>query len=807
MGSTFRGLRNKFPFLLTALTTLAISLGAAVAMFTVVNTFLLSSLPYEGADRLVMVWSTTTEAARQGVDEELPLSPGAYTDLIEQGRSFEQLAGLSSEFVTITGAGEPRRVHLLGVSGDLFGLMRVEASLGRTLVPDDALPEAVPVVVISHGYWQRQFGGDPEVVGRSLKLGGSEHEVVGVLPADFRFAESLESADPRFARPVEVWAALQLGQAARARGFHVLYVAGRLKPGVSLGAAKEEIDAYAAHAAETYPDSDAGYGMRLLSLHDQVFGHLRPALLTLWAATGFLLLIACANLATLLMARGQTAHRDVAVRLAVGASRRRIVAESLIESLTLALAGGLLSLGVAYAATRLLIALNPVHVFHSYPPEIDLTVLAFTVGVSLVAGLLFGAIPAYRASRVDAAEGLRERAALLTRRSRATFSALVVVQLALATTLLIATGLSVRSYVELLRADLGVGLERVVTYDVFLPLSRYRETPRKVELLRQLLERSGELPGVESVGMNYALPLGGVNPSNGFAIEGQPPPEEGEIRSANLGMVNAEYFATLGIPLLRGRLFNAGDNEEAPSVAVVDQRMVDQYFDGEDPLGRRISIASNRPLTIVGVVGAVQHEAFEERPRPYVYLPYQQRSYMFTSLAVKTDLGDPLAIVPSLRAVLRGLDENLPMANVSTLEEAYLDAIAPQRFSLLLMGVIAALALFLTQVGIFGVMSFLAAQRRREVGIRMALGADPARVFALVVRQGLLLSLLGTAAGLLLAVALGRLMASLVYGVTTLDAWVFTVVPLLTLVAAFTSYYLPARALSAVEPGGILRAT
>lgn len=598
---------------------------------------------------------------------------------------------------------------------------------------------------------------------------------------------------------------LRLGESARERGFHALVVVGRLKPAISLGAAQAEAQTYAADAAERYPDTDKNYGMKVVSLSEQIFGHLRPVFLTLFAATGFVVLIGCANLTALLMARAESRRREVAVRFALGASRRRILLESLAESVFVSLVGGLLGLLVASGAIRILTALSPVSVFHSYPIRLDGWILGFALAVSVMCGLLFGTLPALRASRGEAAPGLREESPGIAPRSRLLFFLLVVSEISLATTLLIGAGLSVTSFIGLLRADLGVNLSRVLTMDLFLPLSEYRDTSKKIGLLREMLQRIERLPGVEAVGMNYALPFSGVDPSNGFEIDGRPPRSAGEIRSANLGLVNPDYFRTLGIPLLRGRTFSDSDTGDRPLVAIIDERLVRQYFRGEEPLGRRLTIANDRPRMIVGVVGAVKQDTFEETPRPYVYLPYEQLCYMYTKLAIKTRGEGPLRLVSGVRRVVRDLDRNLPISNVSTLEESYRSSIGPQRFSMLLVTIFAGIAFLLAQIGIYGVLDFLSKQRRREAGVRLALGAGPGQVSWLIVKQGLKLSLAGAVLGLGLALMIGKVLASLVYGIGTMDLVVFCVVPALTLAAAFLSYLRPARALSKVDPMEMLR--
>lgn len=799
-----RNLRRRLPFVVAALATLAVSLGASTAVFTLVNSFLLSSLPYADAERLVVLWRSHAAPSGEEIEDQLPLAPGEYSDLTGDLRAFEQVTGLISEMVTVTAAGEPARLHLMLEMGDVFSLLGLRAARGRLLGPDDELPDAPPVAVISHDHWQRQLGGASDVVGRTLEIGGRGYEIVGVLPADFRLIEGLDAANPRLSQPVDVWVPFSLGDGAHQRGYRFVYALARLRPGVAPAVAQEEATAYATEAARRHPDTDQGYGLRVVPLHEQVFGPLRPALLALWAATGFVLLIACANLATLLLARGQGRQRDFAVRLALGASRRRILGESLLESTALAVFGGALALLLAAAATRLLSSAAPVRAFHVFPPELDLRVIMFTLAAALAAGVLFGLGPAYRASRARLTGDLGERGGQLDRRSRLTFSILVVAQIALTTTLLVGVGLAASSYLRLLNADLGVDTEGVATFDLSLPLSKYRESPRKVDLLRRLLDGVAALPGVESVGMNYALPFSGVDPSNGFTIEGRSPDPE-ESWSANLGLVNADYFETLGIPLLRGRLFRESDHAQAPEVAIVDQRMVERYFRGADPIGRRLAIASDRMATIVGVVGSIRHDVFEEQARPYVYLPYQQRAYMFTSLAVATGRDDPLSIVPEVRRLVRELDPEVPISNVGTLEGSYGRLIAPQRFSLSLIGGITAIALFLSLIGTYGVMSLLARYRVREVGIRMALGAAPRDVCWLLVRHGLLLSAVGAAVGLAAAAGLRTLMEGLVYGIGTLDAVVYGLVAAATLLAAFLAYYPPARWLGSVDPIGVIR--
>lgn len=803
-----RGLRAKPSFVSIALVTLAVSLGAAAAMFSVVHAYLFSTLPYPQAQQLALIWQTFDPADGGQVDDQVPLSNGAYSELRQTPVNFAGIAAFLSDFANVTAADEPRRLHVLAVTEEFFSLLGVRAAHGRTLGPQDALPEASRVMVISYGLWQGQYGGDPDVLGQFLATSGRQYEIVGVLPAGFRFTESLVSSDPSLSQPVDAWTTLRFSeQAATQRGRHNLRVIGRLRGDVGLQAAEQQIAEYARWAAQQYPDTDQAYGMRVVALREQLFGHLRPALLSLWAATGFVLLIACANLATLLLAQGQAAQRAVAIRRALGASRWRIARQAMLESLVVALAGGLLALLVAYAAVRLTLAASPIGVFHNYPPEIAATVAVVTLVAALAAGLLFGLLPALRASSTNMVGVLRQGTASLSRRARWVFLLLVAAQVALSITLLIGSALSAKSFLRLMRADLGFDLERVVTFDLYLPFTEYRSSDRRTAFLHELLREVEALPGVESAGVNFGLPLSGVDPSNGFEIDGQPPPAEGVVQSANLGFVSPRYFEAMGIPIVRGRAFLESDTAQASAVAVIDERMAERYFAGSDPLGRQLRIGGSDTLTIVGVVGAVRRGPFENSGLPDIYQPAAQRSYRATSVAIKTRLENPTDLSGPLHDVVRRLDPQLPISDLSTLQASYRQAIAPQRFSLALISAFAALALFLTLVGTYGVLSFLSRLRRREAGVRLALGAQPKQVFGLVLRQGLGASLTGAVLGIALAVALRQGFASLVHDVGTFDPLLFAAVPLLVVVLTCVIYLIPARSLSRVEPSQSLRDT
>lgn len=801
-----RVLRKKPVFFTVVLLTLAVSIGATTAIFSVVNSILLHPLPYDEADRLVMVWQTNAELLKESGLKVTPVSYGDFSDLKENHPSFEQVAALDTWFANLTGVEEPERLYGVRASATFFNLMRVQPLFGRTFLPEDEQPNASRVVLLSHDFWLRQFGGDRGVIGRQLVLNDYPFTVVGVLPQDFRFTEASNLSSFKFSERTDVWAPLIIGDRRNNRGFHNLAVIGRLKPGASVRQADLEVQALGQRAAQQYPGSNAGYGMKALSLKDQVTSDLKPVLLTILAATGFVLLIACADLAILLMARAATRQGELAVRMALGASRGRLLRQLLAESVFLSLLGGGLGVLVAYVSTFLLIGFSPQEILQNNPVRIDLRVLGFTFAVSLLTGLLFGILPAYQGVKADFTEDLKLGARGTARRLRSTLQALIVAEVALTIVLMVGAGLAVKSFIYLLNVNPGFDPNRVVAMDVYLPASRYKESAQGVQLFQQTMEKIKELPGVESVGMNYALPFSGVNPTNTFEVEGQPQLKPGDFQSANLGISNPEYFRTLGIPLLRGRYFTEQDTSTSQPVAIVDERMVNQFFPNEDPIGKRISIASKQPLSIVGVVGTIKHDVFEPSPHPYVYLPYQQRNYSYTSFVVRSKTGDPARLIPSVREAIRTLDGNLPIANVRTLQNSYSEAIAPRRYSMLLLIIFGGIALLLTEMGIYGVIHYAVEQRRREIGIRMALGAQPREVFRMFMKQGLASLLIGLFAGLLFSMGLAKLMMSLIYGISPWDVPTFSSILIITAGATFLASYLPARKAAKVNPTEILRA-
>jgi putative ABC transport system permease protein len=677
--------------------------------------------------------------------------------------------------------------------------------VGRTFTQDDQRPDSNRVVLLSYDFWMRRFGGDRGVVNQQLMLNDYPFVVIGVLPQGFRFTEASNFSSFKFSERTDIWAPLIIGDRRNNRSFHNLGVIARLKPGVSWERANAEVQVFGQQAAQQYPDTNKSYGMKVISLGQQVTGDLKQVLLTIMVATGFVLLVACANLAILLLARASTRHRELATRMALGASRKQLFRQLLAESVFLSLIGGVIGIVVAYVGASLLIRFSPDKILQNNPLGIDLRVLAFTLTVSLLTGLLFGILPAYQGARADLMEDLKEGARGSTRRPLSLLRSLIVTEVALTIVLLIGVGLSIKSVIYLLRVDPGFNPDRIITMDIYLPIMRYKDPAQRMNLFTQALDKIRALPEVEAVGMNYALPFSGVNPSNTFQVEGQPSLKEGEFQSANLGLIDSDYFRALGIPLLSGRYFNEYDRSDSLPVAIIDERMAEKFFSGENPIGRRISIAGNQLLSIVGVVRTIKHDAFETTARPYVYLPYQQRSYSYTSLAVRTNMKNPAGLVLSVREAMRTVDKDLPIANISTLEESYSRAISPRRYTMLLMIVFGVIALLLTVTGIYGVVDYSVQQRQQEIGIRMALGAQPRQVLWLFLWHNLVSLVIGLSIGLLVSVGFARLMTSLVYGISPTDLTTYLAVLLLIANAALLASYLPAKRATRVNPTDILR--
>jgi putative ABC transport system permease protein len=793
-------------FTAVAVLTLALGIGANTAIFSVVNELLLRPLPFRDAERLVMLWEVSPNGRRQNTT-----SRANFVSWREQSTSFEEMAAFSDQRLSMTGGGgEPEEVSVQLATPELFRILGVEPALGRGLTPEGGEPPAAPEVVLGHGLWQRQFGGDPQVLGRPVTLNGVACTVVGVMPAGFQWHIRSRSGT---ARPAEIWTRLSMnleGGEANARGRFLSAVA-RLKPGVSQEQAEAEMKTIMARLEQDAPQYNKGSGSEVIPLREQFVGNVRPALLILLGAVGFVLLIACANVANLMLSRAAAREKEIAVRTALGASRTRVVRQLLTESLLLALLGSLLGLLVAWWGIGALVAISPHDLVNLQGVGINLTVLGWTLAVSLLTGVIFGIAPALEATRLNLNDTLKEGgkgSGGQSARSGRLRSALVVAEVALALVLLASAGLMMKSFSRLQKIDTGFETENVLTMVVSLPAGKYTEDAQVVNFFRQATERVRALPGVRAAGMVNFLPLyGGLGSSTGFKIEGRPAPPPGEGPSTNVRAADRGYFGAMGIPLLRGRNFNEADDAEARRVVIVSESLARKHFPGEDPLGKRIDVAmfeKPTPTEIVGVVGDVRYDSLTNEAEPTVYFPHPELTYSFMTLVVRT-AGDPAEMTPAVRGVLREIDPDQPVSDVRTMEQVMADTVGRARFNTLLFGLFAALALVLSAVGIFGVMNYSVTLRTREIGLRMALGAQPARVLRLVLRQGLVLTLVGIGLGLAGALALTRVMSSLLFGVEANDPATFAAIVLLLAFVSLVACYIPARRATRIDPLVALR--
>jgi predicted permease len=789
-------------FTLVAVLTLAIGIGANTAIFSVVEAVLLRALPYRDADRLVMLWENNRLRNRP----HNVVNPGNLLDWREQAGSFEEVAGFSDQRFNLAGGGEPEEVAGQAATPNLFRLLGARPALGRTLLPGDE-DGGRSVAVISHGLWQRRFGGSPEVIGKTLILDGGGATVVGVMPPDFKWFVKENSLS---GKPAEVWVPLALPDQLRAgrRGRYLSAVA-RLKPGVTFEQAQGEMETVASRLEAQYPEIDKGWGATVVPLRDQLAGEIKPALLVILGAVGFVLLISCVNVANLLMARAAGRRKEMSLRAALGAGRLRIVRQLLTESMLLAVAGGALGLLLAYWGVGALVALSPPNLLGEGQVGVNLTVLAFTLAVSLLTGVAFGVAPALEASRLNLSESLKEssRGNVGGGRAGRVRGALVVAEVGLALVLLVGAGLMVRSFLRLQAVHPGFDAGNLLTMRVMLPQTKYPEDARKVEFFRRAAERLRALPGVRSVSAVSALPFADLGAATSFTVVGKPAPPAGERLTTDLRVADENYFRTMNIPVVAGRTFGEQEAVEDRKVAVVNEAMARKYFPGEDPLGKRIVVnmsSQPTPTEIIGVVGDARYDKLDGELRPMVYWTPPQLTYSSMSLVVRTG-GDPAALGPAAVREIQAIDKDQPVSDVRTMESWLADSTARTRFGTLLLGAFACAALLLAAVGIYGVISYSVAQRRNEIGIRMALGAQGRDVLRLVVGQGMRLVLAGVGVGIVGAFALTRLMSGLLYGVAATDPPTFAANALLLAAVSLLACYVPARRATRVDPLHALR--
>ncbi len=784
-------------FTFVAVFALALGIGANTAIFSVVNAALLQPLPFEHSERLVRIWSTNPQKGAM----KLSSSFLGFQDLQKENHVFDAIAAYSSASATITGGGEPEQLSGVAVAGDLFAVAGVRPRLGRAFTPEE-IGEGAPVAVINDEVWRRHFNSDPDVTGRQVTLDQTSMTIIGVMPPKFEFPFELT---PGF------WVLLDPADELNIdRGTRYLSMVARLKPGVSLETARAEMNAIGVRLGAEYPDDHAGRGVNVMSLHESFVGNVRPALLVLLGAIGFVLLIACANVANLLLARAATRSREIAVRTVLGASRRRIIRQLLTESLLLAVVGGGLGLLLAWWANDLLAAAVPAEVPRFGEIGIDKSVLAFALLVSALTGVLFGLAPALQAAKTDLNETLKEggRAATEGWRRNRLRSLLVVSEIALSLMLLVGAGLLVQSFWRLRAVDPGFDPKNVITATASLS-GRYEEEEQQAAFFQATVNRIAALPGVEAAGAIFPLPLNGSILSGDFAMIGQTT-ATGEKPSANFRTVTPDYMRAMGIPLRKGRALTERDDASAPKVLLINETLARRYFANEDPIGRQLRVATlssekQTDCEIVGVVGDVRHRGLDAETDAEFYLSHLQFPIGEMSLVARTALPNPTNIVPALRQAVWAVDKDQPIYEIKTMTQWLGESTAERRFNMLLLGSFAVVALVLAAVGIFGVMSYSVARRTHEIGIRMALGAQGSDVVRLVVGQGMMLALAGVAVGATGALVLTSVVSSLLYGVSASDPLTFVAVGLLLMSVALLACYIPARRATKVDPMVALR--
>ena len=795
-----RMLRKNPGFTLVAIVALALGIGANTAIFSVVNAVLLRALPYKHANRLVVLW----EHKRTSKRERNVVAPANFLDWQEQAQSFDGMAAFVDARFNLTGTGAPVEVPAQVATGNLFDLLGAHAALGRTFTPADAEPGHDDVVVLSHDLWQRQFGSDSGIVGKTLTLNGRPVTVLGVMPASFKWFIKENSLT---GKPAELWAPNKWTNRQRMGRF--MSVVARLKPGVTDAQAQAEMTTIASRLEQQYTDFNTGWEVRVVPVRTQLAGELRRPLLVLLGAVAFVLLIACANVANLMMARAAARHKELAIRTALGAGRGRMVRQLLTESVLLALAGGVVGLLLAVWGVEVLVALSPANLISKTDVGLSLPVLGFTFVVSLITGVGFGLLPALEAARSDPQEALKEteRNNTGSPRSRRLRGAFVVAEVALALVLLVGAGLMMKSFLRLQAVNPGFDPNNLLTMRVLLPRAKYPDDAKRVAFFRAAVERMEALPGVQAAAVVTELPFAGLGSATGFTIEGRPEPPAGNEQVTDVRASDENYFRTMNIPIISGRTFTSQEATEDRHVVVINEALARKYFPNANPIGQRLVIdmnETNAPTEVIGVVGDAKYATLESEPRAMVYWPHPQLANSAMTLVMRTT-NDPLSLAPAAQQAIQTLDKDQPVSDVRTMAGWIDESVARTRFGTLLLNLFAGVALLLVTVGIYGVIAYSVTQRTHEIGIRMALGARPLDILRLVVGQGLLLTFVGVVLGLGAAFALTRLLASLLYEVSATDPFVFAGLAVLLAVVAFVASYIPARSATKVDPLTALR--
>ncbi|MFN0120060.1 MAG: ABC transporter permease [Blastocatellia bacterium] len=778
---------------LIAIVTLALGIGATTAIFSVVNAVLLRPLPYEESERLTVLYENNPRMGR----DQMSVSYPNFLDWRAQSNSFEQLAAFLSGSMILTGQEEPERLRVAAVTAEMLTVLRVQPLRGRAFLPEEDKPGAAPAVMLSHGFWQRRFGGDEKLIGQPLTLDGKSRTVIGVLPPGLAFPDD----------QTEVWLALgTLADQMQNRGVHTLVAVGRLKHGVELQQAQTELAAIAGRIQEQSPAADPGHGVNVMNSYEATTKAARSPLLVLLVAVALLLLIACANVAHLLLARAETRQKEIAIRTALGASRWRVTRQLLTESLLLAIAGGAAGLLLAAWGVAALAGSLPEDLPRAREVGIDRVVLAFTAGLSLLTGLLFGMIPALTAARPALNETLKEggRTGGGLQRNRLR-GALIVGEMALSLALLVGAGLLSKSFRQLMEVNPGFQAGNLLTMNVALPGEKYKAEAQVISFYRELPARLESLPGVKAVSAVSSLPISGGDGNGNLTIEGQSFPPA-QTPAASYRRILPNYFTAMGISLKQGREFNDRDTG-AEKVVIINEGMARRFWPAGAAIGKRIKVGppEKEPwLTIAGVTGDVKNIGLDAEAKLATYEPHAQRPWSAMNLAIRAE-ADPAALATTLRNTLRGMEKDLLIRNVSTMDERIRQSVAPRRFNTALLTMFAALALLLAAVGVYGVMSYAVTQRRHEIGVRLALGATSRDVLRLVVGQGARLAAGGVILGLVIAFGLTRWLKDLLFNVQPADPWIYAVVAGLLSLVALLACWIPARRATRVDPMIALR--
>jgi putative ABC transport system permease protein len=798
----FRTLTKSPGFAVVALLTLALGIGANSAIFSVINAILLRPLSYKNPEQLILV-----NHNYQKINLKASVSAFGFAHYRDNAKSFESLTAVTGWAANLTGEGEPERLTGQNVSANFFELLGANAAMGRTFAVGEDSEGKNRVVVLSHAFWQRRFGGDQNILNKTLSLNGENYTVVGVMPPSFQYGRE-------FGMIVDLWSPIvftpqQLSSNSITNEF--LSVIGRLRPGVSQQQAQAEMHNIASSLRQQYMQgADAtNWDLLLTSFRQQVVGDISTMLWIVMLVVGFVLLIACANVANLLLARAAARQKEIAVRTALGARRWRIIRQLLTESMLLSVVGGAFGLLIGYWGVKALVALNEDRIPRAHEISLDWKVLLFTFGVSIVTGILFGIVPAIQTTKTDLHETLKEggRNAAATTKQWIR-SSLVVVEIALALAVLVGAGLLVKSFLHVQQVNPGFNPEGLLTMHLSLPMTKYSEAPQRANFYKQVINDVRSLPGVQSVGAVSVLPLSGGGSSGSFRIEGRDvPPGQSSPHGARWA-ATPDYFKTMGIPLIRGRYFEERDTAEALPVAIIDQSLAQKYWPNEDPLGKRMVFEGTRdnPLwrEIVGIVGHVKHTDLEGESRAQYYMPHQQRPQPNMALVIRTP-NDPNALAGSVRGIIKSVDSDLPVFRVRTMDQFVADSMTQRKFALLLICVFACLALLLSAIGLYGVMAYSVTQRTHELGLRMALGAQASDVLKLVVKQGMLLAVIGLGLGVVGAIFLSRLMKTMLFNVSATDPLVFVGIALTLAAVALLACFVPARRATKVDPMVALR--